>query len=71
MQSNLATKLALCGQRAEATFHDILPSKDDDEHMTKAFTCIIAEMLVRYTPKSKSWKEHSQSQKDDANRSSR
>ena len=28
--------------------------------MTKAFTCIIAEMLVRYSPESKSWKEQSQ-----------
>ena len=57
---NLDIKLALRGQRAEATFHDILPSKDDDDHMTKAFTCIIPEMLVRYSPESKSWKEQSQ-----------
>jgi hypothetical protein len=28
--------------------------------MSKAFTCIIAKMLVRYTPESKSWKEYSQ-----------
>jgi hypothetical protein len=55
---NLDTKLALRGQRVEATFADILPSEDDDEHLMKVFTCIIAEMLVRYTPESKSWKEH-------------
>ena len=55
---NLDTKLALRGQRAEATFADILPSEDDDEHLMKAFTCIIAEMLVCYTPESKSWKKH-------------
>jgi len=55
---NLDTKLALRGQRAEATFRDILPSEDDDEHLVKAFTCIIVEILVHYTPESKSWKEH-------------
>ena len=57
---NLDTKLALRGQRTKAMFQDILPSKDDDEHMTKAFTCIIAEMIVCYTPESKGWKDHSQ-----------
>ena len=55
---NLEIKLALHGKRAEGTFSDILPSEDDDEHLKKAFTCIIAEMLVCYTPESKSWKEH-------------
>ena len=55
---NLDIKLALHGQQAEGTFSNILPSEDNDKHLKKAFTCIIAEMSVCYTPKSKSWKEH-------------
>jgi len=52
---DLETKLKLRGQRVNATFRDILPSRDDDNHIKKAFTVIIAEMLVRYTPGSKDW----------------
>jgi len=54
---NLEAKLSLCGRRSEGTFDDILPSREDDEHLKKAFTCLIAEMLVRYTPESKSWSD--------------
>jgi len=54
---NLEAKLSLRGRRFEGTFDDILPSREDDEHLKKAFTCLIAEMLVCYTPESKSWKE--------------
>ena len=52
---DLETKLNLQGQQANATFRDILPSRDDDNHIKKVFTVIIAEMLVRYTPGSKDW----------------
>jgi hypothetical protein len=52
----LETKLKLRGRRSEATFNDLNPTQDDDEHLKKAFTCIIAEMLVLYTPDSKDWK---------------
>ena len=54
---NLDEKLNRRGQRSEAQFKDICPTRDDDEHLKEAFFCIIAEMLVLYTPDSKNWKE--------------
>lgn len=57
---NLDTKLKNRGKRAQAVFEDIVPTTDDDNHMERAFTCIIAEMLIRYTPESNAWKGRSE-----------
>ena len=56
---DLKAKLDLRGKRVNATFEDITPDKSDDEHISKAFTGLIAEMLVRYSPESKKWKDRS------------
>lgn len=55
---DLAAKHALRGNRANATFKDILPTKEDDTHMALAFEAHIANMLVRYSPKAKQWKDY-------------
>lgn len=52
---DLQAKLAFRGKRIQATFKDVLPTSEDGAHMTKAFQCLIAEMLVRYTPGSGNW----------------
>ena len=57
---NLQKKLSCRGQRAQAVFGDIIPTMDDNNHIEKAFTCIIAEMLIRYTPQSNDWKGRSE-----------
>ena len=56
---DLKAKLDLRGKRVNATFEDITPDKSDDEHISKAFTGLIAEMIVRYSPESKKWKDRS------------
>jgi len=53
---DLKAKLDLRGKRVNASFKDIMPDKSDDEHLAKAFPALIAEMLVRYSPESKTWK---------------
>jgi hypothetical protein len=55
---DLAAKHALHGNCANATFKDILPTKEDDTHMALAFEAHIANMLVRYSPKAKQWKDY-------------
>jgi len=56
----LNTKLKHRGRRAQASFEDIIPTVDDNNHIERAFTCIIAEMLIRYTPESDGWKGRSE-----------
>lgn len=53
---NLQKKLDNRGQRAQAIFTDIIPTMDDNNHITKAFICLVAELLIRYTPESNNWK---------------
>jgi hypothetical protein len=50
---DLAAKHALRGKRVNATFEDILPTNKDDVHMALAFKALIADMIVRYSPKAK------------------
>jgi hypothetical protein len=54
---NLEIKLKLRGKRADATYQDLRPTASDNEHMSRAFTSLIAEMIVRYTPGSNAWDE--------------
>ena len=56
---DLKAKLDLRGKRVNATFEDITPDKSDDEHIGKAFTGLIAEIIIRYSPGSKKWKDRS------------
>jgi len=53
---DLAAKHALRGKHVNATFEDILPTKEDDMHMELAFKSLIADMLMRYCPNAKQWK---------------
>ncbi|KAI1781804.1 hypothetical protein LXA43DRAFT_907676, partial [Ganoderma leucocontextum] len=53
---DLQSKLAMRGKRVSANFvSDIIPDKEDSAFCEKAFQCLIAELLVRYTPGSNSW----------------
>ena len=56
---DLKAKLDLRGKRVNAEFDDIMPDKIDDKHIAKAFTALIAEMLVWYSPESRTWKDRS------------
>ena len=56
---DLKAKLDLRGKRVNAKFDDIMPDKSDDKHIAKAFTALIAEMLVQYSPESRTWKDRS------------
>ncbi|KAE9410021.1 hypothetical protein BT96DRAFT_984345 [Gymnopus androsaceus JB14] len=52
---DLSTKLAMQGKREAATFKDIAPTTDDDEHIAKAGRNMIADLIVRNCPGSKEW----------------
>ncbi|KAI0691455.1 hypothetical protein C8T65DRAFT_745440 [Cerioporus squamosus] len=52
---DLEAMLNLRGKRASATFADIRPSAEDAAFIQQAFRCLIAEIIVRYTPGSASW----------------
>lgn len=52
---DVKSKLDKRGGRSEATFEDILPTKEDGAFIKKAFINLIAELLVRYTPGSDKW----------------
>ncbi len=52
---DLETHLSMRGKRVNATFSDIRPTSEDAETMRQTFECIIAEMLVRYSPGSANW----------------
>jgi hypothetical protein len=54
---DLKSKLDLRGKWANATIEDILPTRDNDEHMMFAFVAIIAQLLVSYTPGNEKWKD--------------
>ena len=54
---DLKSKLDLRGKWANATIEDILPTRDDDQHMMFAFAAIIAQLLVSYTPGNEKWKD--------------
>jgi hypothetical protein len=54
---DLKSKLELRGKWANATVEDILPTREDDEHMMLAFTAIIAQLLVSYTPGNEKWED--------------
>jgi hypothetical protein len=55
--ADLATKLALRGNRAKANPADILPTPEDDEIVGRSFVALIAEMIVAYCPGSSQWHE--------------
>lgn len=57
---NLQTKLNGRGQRAQTVFKDIIPTMDDNNHMERAFTRIITEMLIQYTPENNNWEGRSE-----------
>ena len=54
---NHEIKLGLRGKRANATYQDLWSTGSDDECISRAFTSLIAEMIVRYSPGSKEWPE--------------
>ncbi|KAF8910845.1 hypothetical protein CPB85DRAFT_1435112 [Mucidula mucida] len=54
---DLEAKKALHGKRAQATALDILPTADDDAHITKAFTAMIALLLAHYCLGNEKWKD--------------
>lgn len=54
---DVKSKLDKRGGRSEATFQDILPTKEDGAFIKKAFVNLIAELLVRYTPGSDKWED--------------
>ncbi|KAJ7851228.1 hypothetical protein B0H14DRAFT_2581467 [Mycena olivaceomarginata] len=55
--ADLAEKLALRGNRAQAKPADILPTPEDDEIVGRSFVALIAEMIVAYCPGSSQWHE--------------
>ena len=57
---NLEIKLKLRGKRVNATYHDLCPTARDNEHISKAFTSLIAEMIARYTPGSNAWEKRAE-----------
>ncbi|KAE9392474.1 hypothetical protein BT96DRAFT_830560 [Gymnopus androsaceus JB14] len=54
---DLQAKLDKRGGRHTATFDDILPTPEDNEHMERIFDHLIAEIIVSYAPGSRSWKQ--------------
>jgi len=52
---HLQTMLEMRGLRSKATIKDIMPSDEDDAHMKKSYTCLIAQLLVLYSPDSGEW----------------
>ena len=54
---DLKAKLDLRGKRVNARFEDITPNKSDDDHIAKAFPALIADLLVRYSPENRKWKD--------------
>ncbi|KAG6874447.1 hypothetical protein C0992_007674 [Termitomyces sp. T32_za158] len=54
---DLGDMLKLRGKRVHARMEDILPTREDDAHIENAFQALIAEILVRYCPGSKQWKD--------------
>ncbi|KII82757.1 hypothetical protein PLICRDRAFT_181073 [Plicaturopsis crispa FD-325 SS-3] len=61
---NLKEKLDLRGKRSAATIEDILPTREDDAHMRKAFTGLIADMLIRYCPGNQKWEDRAEMLKE-------
>ncbi|KAJ7834341.1 hypothetical protein B0H14DRAFT_3462101 [Mycena olivaceomarginata] len=55
--ADLAEKLALRGNRAQAKPADILPTAEDDEIVGRSFVALIAEMIVAYCPGNSLWHE--------------
>ncbi|KAJ7875119.1 hypothetical protein B0H14DRAFT_2343364 [Mycena olivaceomarginata] len=55
--ADLAEKLALRGNRAQAKPADILPIPEDNEIVGRSFVALIAEMIVVYCPGSSQWHE--------------
>jgi hypothetical protein len=55
---DVAAKHALCEKCVNAAFKDILLTKEDNPHMELAFQGLIADMLVRYSPNAKQWKDY-------------
>lgn len=54
---DLPTKLSLRGMRKNAKPEDILPTTEDDSHMAKAASNMIATLLARHCPGSEKWKD--------------
>lgn len=55
---DLPTKLSLRGKRKAATFHDILPTAEDDAHMAKAAINMISNLIATNCPGSARWPTH-------------
>lgn len=55
---DLPTKLSLRGKRKAATFHDILPTPEDDKHMAKAATNMISNLIISNCLGSAKWPTH-------------
>ncbi|KAJ7337029.1 hypothetical protein DFH08DRAFT_705992 [Mycena albidolilacea] len=53
--ADLAEKLALRGNRAQAKPADILPTPEDDEIVGRSFVALIAEIIVAYCPGDGKW----------------
>ncbi|KAG6807917.1 hypothetical protein H0H92_006001, partial [Tricholoma furcatifolium] len=51
--ADLSEYLSLRGRRSQATAQDILPTSEDDSHMSRAFTALISESLFLYCPGSR------------------
>ncbi|KAI0063040.1 hypothetical protein BV25DRAFT_1765596, partial [Artomyces pyxidatus] len=54
---DLASKLENRGKRVQATGADITPSQDDEEKMFGSFEGLVAQLLLSYSPGSRSWTE--------------
>ncbi|KAF7972318.1 hypothetical protein HWV62_18506 [Athelia sp. TMB] len=57
---DLGAKHALRGKRAQATFEDVMPTREDEVHMKAEFLGIIADMIVRYAPDANKWEGRKQ-----------
>ncbi len=57
---DLSAKLEQCGKRVQATWDNIRPTQEDADCMGSTFECLIAEMLVRYTPGNRTWTGHAE-----------
>ncbi len=57
---DLETKKALRGKQSQATPHDILPTPEDDAHMEKAFTAMIALLIAHYCPGHEKWEKRTE-----------
>lgn len=60
---NLEAKLNLRGARHNVTFKDIRPTKEDGDMLRIGFEHLIAEIIVKYMPESRRWKNRRELEK--------